>query len=458
MTKITIPYNFEPRAYQIPLFNCLADGKKRGIAVWHRRAGKDKTFINILAKEAFARVGTYFYILPYYTQARKIIWEGMDKYGFRFIDHFPPQLVKRRDNQQMVLELVNGSIVRLLGSDDIDSIVGTNPVGVIFSEFSLHKVAAWNYLRPILLENDGWALFNGTPRGKNHLWDLLCKAKEDPAWFVSVKTIDDTGIMSPSQVEEEIANGMPRELAQQEFWCSFDAALVGAYYSAEMNRAVTEGRVSNTPWDSQYPVHTGWDLGIDDMTVIWFIQQVGKELRVIDLIADNGRGLDSYIKQMQDKPYVYGTHYLPHDVQVREFTTGKSRLDTMYQLGLKDIVVVKKSSVEDGIGETRKIINKCWFDAKKCDKGVEALKQYRAAFNEALQTYTGPIHGWESHYADAFRTFAMGVVENPLSSSRVATAIGTHDDPLRRDKRENALRYGSPWGFHTSTIDGAVWR
>lgn len=368
----------------------------------------------------------------------------MDKTGFRFIDHFPRQLVKRKDNQQMVLELTNGSFVRLLGSDDIDSIVGTNPVGVIFSEFSLHKVAAWNYLRPILLENDGWALFNGTPRGKNHLWDLLKNAKNNPEWFVSVQTIDDTGVMTPEQVEEEIANGMPRELALQEFYCSFDAAMVGAYYSQEMNRAETDRRISTTSWDSSYPVHTGWDLGIDDMTVIWLVQVIGKEIRWIDLIADNGKGLDFYVKKLKELPYVYGTHYLPHDVQVREFSSGKTRLDTLYNLGLKDIVVVKKSPVEDGIGELRKLINKSWFDAKKCDKGIEALKQYRARFDEALQTYGTPIHGWESHYADAARTFAMGLVEAPISKERVTVAVGTHSDPLRRNKQENAIMYGSP--------------
>lgn len=368
----------------------------------------------------------------------------MDKTGFRFIDHFPRQLIKRKDNQQMVLELSNGSIVRLLGSDDIDSIVGTNPVGVIFSEFSLRKVAAWNYLRPILLENDGWALFNGTPRGKNHLWDLLKNAKENPEWFVSVQTIDDTGVMTPEQVEEEIANGMPRELALQEFYCSFDAAMVGAYYSQEMNRAETDRRVSLTPWDSSYPVHTGWDLGIDDMTVIWFVQVIGKEIHWIDLIADNGKGLDYYVKRLKELPYVYGTHYLPHDVQVREYSSGKTRLDTLYALGLKDIIAVKKSAVEDGIGELRKLINKSWFDAKKCSKGIEALKQYRARFDEALQTYGAPIHGWESHYADAARTFAMGLVEVPLTQERVNVAIGTHSDPLHRNRQENAILYGRP--------------
>ena len=230
MAAITIPYNFKPREYQRGLYNCLAQGYTRGIAVMHRRAGKDKVCINIMAREAFKRVGSYFYILPYYTQARRIVWEGLDKDGFRLIDHFPKQLITRKDNQQMTLELANGSFVRFLGSDNIDSIVGTNPVGVIFSEFSLHKVDAWNYLRPILIENGGWALFNGTPRGKNHMYRLLEAAKQDPNWYWDVKTIDDTGVMTAEQVEQEIQTGMPRALALQEFYCSFDAAMVGSYY------------------------------------------------------------------------------------------------------------------------------------------------------------------------------------------------------------------------------------
>lgn len=456
MQEITIPYNFEPREYQKAVYNALASGKKRGIVVWHRRAGKDKLFINLLAREAFTRVGTYFYILPFYTQARKIIWEGMDKTGFRFIDHFPAPLVTRKDNQQMVLELANGSFIRMLGSDNIDSIVGTNPIGVIFSEFSLHKIAAWNYLRPILLENDGWALFNGTPRGKNHFWEMLKAAEKDPKWFISVKTIDDTGVMTEEQVEEEIANGMPRELALQEFYCSFDAAMVGAYYSQEMNRMETEGRVSTVPWDSKYPVYTGWDLGIDDMTVIWMVQQVGKELRFIDLIADNGHGLDHYVKLLKEKPYVYGGHYLPHDVMVREFSSGKTRLDSLYNMGLKDIFVVKKSSVEDGINEVRRILNLSWIDAIKCARGAEALKQYRARYDDMLQTYGAPIHGWESHFADAMRTLAMGLVDNPVTGQRPAVAEGTGYDPLFRGYPRSPK--GIMTGVNPSDYNPLTWR
>ncbi len=426
---ITIPFNFTPREYQKGLYNCLSKGYKRGLAVMHRRAGKDKVFINIVAKEAFKRVGSYFYILPYYTQARRIIWEGIDKDGFRNLDHFPAQLIKRRDNQQMTLELVNGSFVRFLGSDNIDSIVGTNPVGVVFSEFSLHKVEAWNYLRPILLENGGWALFNGTPRGKNHMYRMMQAVKTDPNWYIDVKTIDDTNVMTAEQVEEEITNGMPRALALQEFYCSFDAAMVGAYYGEAMERAEADHRVGPTPWNPSLPVNTAWDLGISDTMVAWLFQQDGDSISVIDVVHGDGHGLEWYVKKLNELPYMYGYDIFPHDVRVRELGTGLSRLQTLQNLGRKNIVIARRVSIEDGIHATRNLIYKCRFDDRKCDKGIEALKQYRAAWDPQKECYGSPIHDWSSHYADAFRMLAIALQEQPQVDKQ-AVAIGSDYNPL----------------------------
>ena len=169
MSVVVVPYGFNARVYQKPLYNCLYNGKKRGLAVWHRRGGKDKVFMAMLAAAAMQRVGIYFYILPYYKQARKVIWEGMDSQGVRNLAVFPDEVITHKNNQEMILTLVNGSMIYFLGSDNIDSIVGTNPVGVFFSEYSLHKPQAWDFLRPILVENGGFAFFNGTPRGKNHM-------------------------------------------------------------------------------------------------------------------------------------------------------------------------------------------------------------------------------------------------------------------------------------------------
>lgn len=435
---ITIPHNFTPRSYQVPLYNALVPtaegglGKKRGVVVWHRRAGKDKTFVSIMAREACKRVGSYFYILPYYKQARKIIWEGMDKTGFPMLDHFPKQLITKRNNQEMILELANGSIVSFLGSDNIDSIVGTNPVGVIFSEFSLHKVAAWNYLRPILLENEGWALFNGTPRGKNHLYQLYMAALDNPEWFVDLRTIDDTKVLTHEQVEEEVENGMPRALAKQEFFCSWDAALTGAYYGEAMDRMHMQGRICNIPYEPSLPTHFLWDLGIEDMMTIIAFQQVGKEIRFIDSIADNGHGLDHYVKELQNRGYIFGDMYLPHDIKVRELSDGKTRYGKLKALVPKtcNLIVVKKRSLEDGIEATRSFLSKVWID-KKQQKLIEALKSYRADWDAESQTYGKPVHDWSSHWADAVRQGAVGIKDKQQHHDLPAYAEGTGYDPLR---------------------------
>lgn len=430
MASITIPHNFRPREYQRGIYNCISEGYSRALIVMHRRAGKDKVCINIMAREAFKRVGSYFYILPYYTQARRIVWEGIDKDGFRNIDHFPKELVARRDNQQMTLELINGSFVRFLGSDNIDSIVGTNPVGVIFSEFSLHKIEAWNYLRPILLENGGWALFNGTPRGKNHMWRLLEAAKNDPQWYTDIKTIDDTGVMTADMVEREVNNGMPRALAMQEFYCSFDAAMTGAYYGDTLAWADAQGRITAVPWNPNLKVNTAWDLGISDTTVIWLFQIDGKRINVIDLIHADGKSLESYVKELDKKPYVYGFDIVPHDIKVREYSSGLSRLQTLYELGRKRVIVAKKQSIEDGIHRTRTLLTKCWFDDRNCAKGIEALKQYRASWDPQKECYGAPIHDWSSHFADAFRTLAVGIPEVVEEDFRPAQVVGTGYNPL----------------------------
>lgn len=442
---ITIPHNFKPRPYQRGLYNCLNDGCKRAIVVMHRRAGKDKVCINIMAREAFKRRGSYFYILPYFTQARRIVWEGLDKDGFRNIDHFPRELIARRDNQQMTLELVNGSFVRFLGSDNIDSIVGTNPVGVIFSEFSLHKVEAWNYLRPILIENDGWALFNGTPRGKNHMYRLWQAAQHDPKWYTDMETIEDTGVMTAEQVEDEIRNGMPRALARQEFYCSFDAAMTGAYYGEAMEWADADGRIGQVSWDPNQPVHTAWDLGVDDTLVVICFQQLGNAIHVIDLVHDNGKGLEFYVKQLRERPYAYGYHILPHDVRVRELGSGMSRLQTLYSLGLQNIVIANRVSIEEGIHTARSLLARCHFNQARCERLIEALKQYRASWDAQKEVYGAPIHDWASDFADAFRMLAIALRDNQISSaeSRPLQALGSNYDPVKINDREYRRRvYG----------------
>ena len=446
MPDIQIPYNFVPRDYQKPLYNAIPQGFRRGCTIWHRRAGKDKTFMNILAREAIQRVGTYFYILPYYAQARIVIWESYDKNGFRTRDHIPPQLTKRVDNQKMTIELFNGSMIRFLGSDNIDSIVGSNPVGVLFSEFSLHKPQAWDYLRPILMENDGWAFFNGTPRGRNHFYDMYKKAKKDPTWYCEKLTVEDTNVMTPEQIQSERDDNMPEPLIKQEFYCSFDASILGSYYGDIIQ---SQSNIQRVPYDPQLEVNTAWDIGMSDNTTIWFFQLLGQEVRLIDTYSNYSQGLAHYVKVLKDKPYVYGYHALPHDIQVRELSTGYSRLRTLRGLGLTNVRVIPKASIEDGINAVRQILPRCYFDSERCDDGVEALIHYHAEYSDKNKVLNRqPVHDWSSHYADAFRMLAQSIRSQPVNPNLVkqTMAQGTRYNPFTDRRMSN--QYQDPRSYN----------
>lgn len=222
MSAIDIPFKFKPRFYQIPLFKALDNGILRAIIVWHRRSGKDKACFNYTIKRACERVGTYFYFLPEYSQAKKVIWENIDIDGFKMLDHVPKELLKRINNTDLLIELVNGSVIQLMGADTFDkSGVGTNPIGVVFSEFAVQKEHIWNFLRPILKVNGGWAIFNFTPRGQNHAFKLLELARTLDTWFTQILTVEDTGILSLQDIEDERAEGMTQAMVDQEYYCKF---------------------------------------------------------------------------------------------------------------------------------------------------------------------------------------------------------------------------------------------
>jgi hypothetical protein len=319
----------------------------------------------------------------------------------------------------MKVTFKNGSIYQVVGTDDVDSLVGTNPVGCIFSEYSLQDPAAWDYIRPILAENGGWAVFIYTARGKNHGHKLIEMAKKNPnpKWFAEVLTAgnsgtkreDGTPVISDEIINEERAAGMDEAMVQQEFYCSFEAPLVGAYYGAQMATAIEQGRITKVPWEPSLLVHTAWDLGIGDATTIWFWQQCGLEVRVIDYYEMSGEGLSHYVKKLGERPYAYGAHYAPHDIEVKELGTGKSRRDVARTLGLQ-FRVIQKHTVEDGIEAARNLLARCWFDSEKCDRGIEALKTYRKEWDDKRKIFNErPEHDWSSHGADGFRYLAMAI-------------------------------------------------
>jgi len=413
---MTIPHNFTPRGYQIPLLRALDSGFKRLLYVWHRRAGKDKTGINIVAKKMLEDVGAYYYVFPTYTQGKKILWNGMDKEGFKFTDHIPQELRKRTDNTEMFIELINGSTFQVIGSDRIDSIVGTNPIGVLFSEFSLQDPRAWDYIRPILAENGGWAVFNFTPRGKNHAYDILEFAKGDPSWFVSVLTVDDTKAISKKVLEQErkeiIAKNGDDAIYQQEYYCSFEASVQGSYYGQQLYELEQNKRITSVPHDPAVQVDTWWDLGVGDATAIWFTQTIGRDIHIIDYLEAEGEGIPHYVSELKNKPYSYGAHYWPHDGQARELTTGVSRKETAEKLGLTPLLIVSNQRIDDGIQAARQIIPRCYIDKEKCQRGIDALKFYHKSYDDKRETYKShPEHDWSSHGADAFRYLAVGHAE-----------------------------------------------
>ncbi len=408
-TEIKIPHNFKLRRYQKPLWKAMGSGCKRSVAVWHRRAGKDSVGLHWAVKAALTkRVGLYWHMLPTLKQGRKTIWDGITSEGNRMVDAWPKEVVVGRRNDEMKLEIAGGSVWQVVGSDNYDQLVGANPIGIVFSEYALADPDAWEYFRPILAENDGWAMFLYTPRGLNHGKDLLDMAQDSPDWFSQVLTVDDTKAITKEAIQAERDAGMSEELIQQEFYASFDAPLHGAYYAKQMTTAEEENRITNVPWEPRLPVHTWWDLGVRDSTAIWFVQIAGQEVRLIDYYEASGEGLHHYARELRNRDYVYGSHVAPHDMDVRSLSTGKTRRETMADLGIK-FKVVPKLPISEGIDAVRALLPRCWFDKEKCKRGIRALKEYTKDWDDKLKVYRShPLHNWASHPCDSFRTGAMG--------------------------------------------------
>jgi hypothetical protein len=417
MTPITIPYQFKPRLYQLDLMQALDSGYKRAVAVWHRRAGKDKTLFNIVIKKAFERVGTYYYFFPEFAQGRRVIWDGIDNDGFKFLNHIPKTLIKQAHKTDMKIELVNGSIIQIIGTDKYDKVRGSNPVGCVFSEYAFQNPAAWEVVRPILSVNNGWAVFNSTTNGKNHFHDLYYNNLDNPNWFTQVVTVeqslDENGnrYVPEEVVEEDRRSGMSEEMIQQEYYCDWTANSQGFYYLKYMTQILENGQITRVPHNPELPVDTWWDLGVSDSTAIWFSQIVGKEIHLIDFFQSNSIGLEEYAKELQRKPYVYSKHHFPHDITQTEFGTGRTRYEVAEGLfGNDKLDIIPKIPLEDGINAVRVLLPRCYFDKEKCEAGINGLQNYHREWDTRLLEYKNkPVHDWASHPADSFRYFATGL-------------------------------------------------
>jgi hypothetical protein len=423
MPTITIPNNWKPRPYQMGLWSYLENGGKRGLEIAHRRWGKDDICLHWSCVAAHERVATYWHMLPLANQARKAIWTAINPHtGKRRIDEaFPEELRANTNDQEMFIRFKNGSTWQVLGSDNFNSLVGSPPAGVVFSEFALANPAAWAYLRPIMAENNGWALFITTPRGKNHAYNLLKSAQQDPDWWSEVQTVDETSVFTQEKLDKErqelinlFGQGVGDSLFKQEYYCSFEAAIPGAYYARELNDILVTGRITKVKHDNKYPVNTAWDLGFNDSTAIWWFQVVYGEIRVLNYHESNGQTIPFYTGLLEkvsiENDYIYGTHWLPHDARAKTLASGgKSIIEQMAsKIPIEKMKIVPSLSLQDGIQASRMALQRAWFDEEKCEKGIEALRQYQREYDDSKQTFKDhPRHDWTSHGSDAWRMLSI---------------------------------------------------
>ena len=325
MTDVIRLDQFKPREYQRALVSSFESGKyKRFLVVWPRRSGKEICAINLVLRAAFRRVGTYYIVYPNFSSGRRILWDAIDIDGRKVLNHYiPDNIVVSRNEQQMKIKLINGSQIQILGSDDVDrSLVGTNAVGIVYSEYALQDPRAWSLAIPILRASDGWAMFISTPRGKNAFYELYNMAKENPDWFCQRLTLDDTKHIDSAEIEKEIETGqISRDLALQEYYCDFSLGVEGSYYGKYVDDLRRKSQITAVVWDPYLPVHTAWDLGYNDPTTIIFFQVFANQVRIIDCYENNKKGLEHYSKVIKEKEYSYGKHIAPFDIAVHDLST-----------------------------------------------------------------------------------------------------------------------------------------
>lgn len=427
---------WQPRDYQMPAWAALERGVKRLALAWHRRAGKDDISLHWAAVSAMQQVGVYWHMLPMANQARKAIWDAVNPHtGKRRIDEaFPVEIRETTRDQDMFIRFKNGSTWQVIGSDNYNALVGSPPRGVVFSEYALADPSSWAYLRPILAENGGWAIFISTYRGRNHFAKLVEYAKTAGDWFAQVLSVEDTKAIPMETIERERrelaaerGESEANSIVRQEYFSDPDAAVPGAYYGELMSRVQREGRIGTFPWLPTLPVGTSWDLGSNDSTVIWCFQQPpGGRVRLIDVLEGSGVGVDWYARKLKEKPYLYADHIWPHDgghKNIRDI--GGTTLDAnAKKLGIRPLRVLDRdNSVMMGINAVRQLFPLLEFNNEpipfddetpeqakaRAERAMNALRLYRREWSEKLQRFgDNPLHDWTSNTADALRYLARG--------------------------------------------------
>ena len=430
---------WHPRPHQRAGWDYLLRGGRRLIEVDHRRGGKDDLAMAWTCTAAHNRVGNYWHLLPLQTQCRKAIWGAVDPIkGKRRIDlHFPPELRTKTIDHDMRIEFHNASTWQLVGSDSYNSLVGSSPAGLVFSEFALADPQAWAYLRPILAENSGWAVFISTPRGRNALYKMFQHAlKPDNDWLAVMNKADETGVFTPEQLEVErqeyialYGESLGEAMYSQEYLVSWEGVWPGAYWSQALNDLERDGRLCHVPYDENLLVHTSFDLGLNDACVIWYTQLMGAQWRLIDVDVYRNTGLAEIIRDVKRKPYQYGNHAFPHDLRVRDIGSGQSRERLVMDLKLYP-TICPNHKVHDGIDAVRRMIPKLLVDREKCGDAFEILKSYRATWDDLTQTLSKtPLHDHSSNFADSLRyrvmtTFAVPGDWGEIDYSELDRAAG----------------------------------
>ena len=407
--KITIPY--KPRPLQKEIHKSLA---RFSVLVCHRRFGKTVLTVNELIKKCLQCKlprPRYYYIAPTYSMAKRIAWD--------YLKYYTSVLPKMEYHEtELRADLPNGGRIQLLGCERPQTLKGLYMDGVVLDEVAQMPPKMWTeVIRPALSDRKGFMVAIGTPAGHNSFFDLYNHGLQDENWYAQSFKASETKIVDA----EELAAAksmMPPEIYEAEYECSFESSAIGAIYSQSIAKADTEGRITKVPYDSTIKVDTYWDLGMRDKTAIWFVQQKGSAIHLIDYFEDSGESLEYYASVLDERGYIYDTHYLPHDANVREIGTGKSRLEIAQSLGLVTSIV-PKMSIEDGINATRMTLGRCWFDYEKTKDGLDALRQYRWAVTDKGETKNRPQHDWTSHSADAFRYVCTGLQETKNWSSRI---------------------------------------
>lgn len=430
---LDIELDYSPR----DVFADFHDRTERwAVVVAHRRCGKTVSCINDLIYRALIEDkehGQYAYVAPYYSQAKNIAWDYLQRYS-------KPVLAKANQSELWV-ELVNGAKIKLYGADNPDALRGLYLDGVVLDEYADMRPRMWGeIIRPLLADRMGWAVFIGTPKGHNAFYDVYTNATKDGRWYTKTLRASQTNLLPQSELEDAQASMSPDQY-EQEFECSFEAAILGAFYGKEMRVLTDANRITTVEYDKMFPCHTAWDLGYSDDTAIWWYQVVYGELRILDYHSSNGHQVSYYTDLINSKEqefgYKYGYHYLPHDARAKTLASGgKSIIEQISsKIPLNKLKIVPSLSLQDGIQATRLALMRSWFDAEKCQDGIECLRQYQREYDEDKKVFRDkPKHDWTSHGADAFRMLAIAWKEEdkttPKDNSIRGIVVGKNEATL----------------------------